>query len=39
MLYPDYFFNFLKTRIDMIPPIFYIDYLKNMEHLTSRTAM
>jgi hypothetical protein len=39
LLYPDYFFNFLKVRIDLSAPMFYSDYFKNMEHLTSRTAM
>lgn len=39
MLYPDYFFEFLKSKLDITPPNFYVFYFKNMEYLTSRTAL
>jgi len=39
MLYPDYFFNFIQVKLDMNAPMFYLQYFRNMEHLTSRTAM
>lgn len=39
MLYPDYFFNFIRVKLDMSSPMFYIQYFRNMEYLTSRTAM
>lgn len=39
MLYPDYFFNFIQAKLDMNAPMFYLQYFRNMEYLTSRTAM
>lgn len=39
MLYPDYFFNFLLTKLDITPSLFYLYYFKSMDFLTSRTAM
>jgi len=39
MLYPDYFFDFLKSKMDISPPNFYAYYFKNMNYLTSRTAL
>lgn len=39
MCNPEYFFGFLKNKLDITPFIFYENYFKNMQHLTSRTAM
>lgn len=34
-----YFFDFLRTKLDLAPSDFYVAYFRNMDHLTSRTAM
>lgn len=39
MLYPEYFFQFLLTKLQTNAPKFYVYYFANMEHLTSRTAI